>query len=262
MSVLNLRFMGGFGNQLFSYCFARAYAERHGLELHTDSWVGEKIFTLEHPRCMEVLPRYTETEVLADVATPRAENMELRSYWQQQAALIYTRRQVRDWLTYRPEIEKQIFHKLPGGPIHRAPGGPLRWNRVACHHRLGDYAGYGYVIPSRISYEFTAAKYHLCETVADLDWVTQETALIIPELGDDLHLLPDFYRLQTADTLLRGNSTFSFWASVLSLSPRHRVFSPIIHGKPGGVMSDCDFVEGNWPRFADLDFITDLHLQP
>lgn len=254
MSTLNLRFMGGWGNQLFSYCFARAYVERHQLELRTDPWAGEKIFELEHPRCIDGLQRVSEVELLMHPDRQPAYGFEIRSYFQQQAALIYTRTQVREWLKIRPEIENILFYKMPGDPA--------TWQRVAAHLRRGDYAGYGYALPSRISYEHTAAKFHLCAALDQIDWVSEETQRVIPELGDDLRFLPDFYRLQTADTLLRANSTFSWWASVLSLSPRHRVFSPIIHGQPGGVEADCEFVEGNWPRFADFDFTTDLHLAP
>lgn len=255
MKKLNVILQGGFGNQMFIYAFAKAYAERHGMELCCGPWVGEKLFQLDHSPAQPELPEINEPLILDPERDPNR-SVSIRGYFQQQAALIYTRTDVRRWFTFRAEVENFLYYR------QRPRLDSLRWQRVCAHHRVGDYLGYGYVVPSRISYEHTCAKFHLCSSMADIHWVTQEKPWTIDGLDPELAFLPDFYRMMTCDTLLRGNSTFSWWASVLTYSKCHRVFSPIINGLEGGREHDVEFIEGNWPRFANLPFVTDLHLQP
>jgi hypothetical protein len=39
------------------------------------------------------------------------------------------------------------------------------------------------------------------------------------------------------------------------------VYSPLIGSLSGGREQDCPFVKGNHPKFANLHFLTDLHLK-
>lgn len=100
MATFNLHHLGRWGNNLFGYAFARGYCERHGLELHTDPWVGETIFEISHPRCDSNLLRMEETMIddgLGDVS--------YRSYSQnQRCADFYTVAQCRRWFKFRPHI--------------------------------------------------------------------------------------------------------------------------------------------------------------
>lgn len=230
------------------YAFAKAYCERHDLELHCAPWAGDQIFQLEHSPALANLPRIAEKDLLLHPEAPPALALEIRSYFQQQDALLYTRRDLKRFFKFKPEVENLLHYNL-------APG-----QRVCAHRRVGDYPGYGYVVPSVISYEHTAAKFHLCESLDQITWVTEEAPWIITELSNrGLPYLPDFFRLMRAEILLRGNSTFSWMAGALGSG---RIFAPIIAGLEGGQERDVEFVEGNWPRFANLDFITDLHLAP
>ena len=62
---------------------------------------------------------------------------------------------------------------------------------------------------------------------------------------------PDFLRLMFAHTVVRANSSFSWWAACLS---RGTVYSPVIHSKPVDRINkyycqDTHFVKGNHPHF-------------
>ncbi|MBV9327305.1 MAG: hypothetical protein JO352_26455 [Chloroflexi bacterium] len=64
--------------------------------------------------------------------------------------------------------------------------------------------------------------------------------------------LDDFLKLYFARTIFRANSSFSWWAGVLS--PTARVFSPVldrrhIYGVDGLEEIDVEFVEGNHPHW-------------
>lgn len=249
MSFLNLQLMGGFGNQLFQYAFAKAYAEQAGLELCCGPWVGDQIFNLDHSPLRDGMQRVEEKQIVTHATFRGAKmylgNVEIRSYFQQQAALIYTRQQVRKWFKFKPEV----LHKLELW---------LVWpDDICAHRRVGDYPGYGYVVPSIASYEFAIHEFHLCFSPDKIVWVTEEKPGQCDHFQGSLSFLPDFYRLMQANTLLRANSTFSWWAATLG---HGRVFSPVIEGLEGGKEQDVRFVEGNHPRFANLDFVTDLHL--
>lgn len=213
--------IGRFGNQLFQYAALRAEAERDGVPFITPPWIGDKLFNL---------PKY---EAQGEVNT-------LPGYRQDQASLIYTRRQVRAWFTFRPEIEAQLTD------IHGV--------RVAAHLRVGDYLGIGYPVVSQESYTAACAKYGHGEGMFFVSEENPSEPITgLPEW------LPDFVRLMRAKVLFRGNSSFSWWAATLGDG---KVYSPLIDGLGAGVHHGVEFVTGNHPRFCSLYFVTDLHLMP
>jgi hypothetical protein len=66
-----------------------------------------------------------------------------------------------------------------------------------------------------------------------------------------LDFLPDFLMIIFAKTILRGNSSFSWWSSYLSNAT---IYSPIMKPKPDNMKNkhyimDTEFVEGNHPHF-------------
>lgn len=217
--------IGRFGNQAFQFCYAKRFCELNGHTLATPPWVGEKIFDI---------PEAVRTE------NP---DMVLGEYRQAQKDLIYSRKWCKETLRLKPEVEE----KFKNCPLH---------HDVAAHRRVGDYAGCGYPVVSEGSYYKLA--FSLGYHPHDIDWVTEEEPYPHPEFTKELAFLPDFYRLMQATVLLRGNSSFSFWAAVLSSSDD--IYAPVIEGLEGGREHDCTFVRGNWPRLANLDFTTDLHL--
>ncbi len=236
--IVGCRFLGRFGNQCMSYLYARAHAERNGAMLCTDHWVGQRIFQLDDPPVPVGYPRRDENTLRDDEV-----NCEIRTYAQQQKCMIWTREQARRWFRLRPEVKAKLDAL------------PFISDRMA-HVRRGDMMDYGYPVPSVRSYLDAALKFH----VSGLYFVSEEDANVRASTGfeGDLAMLPDFYRLMSAKVLFRANSTFSFVAAVLSHA---RVFSPVIDGLHGGKEHDCEWVEGNWPRLANLEFTTDLRVR-
>lgn len=248
MRILNLYFLGDFGNQLFQYAFARAFCERYDLELHTDPWLGERVFAISHPRCGSDLPRRDENTL-----QPEEVNVSYRSYSQQQKCLnLYNLTAVRKWFTLRTEVEEAL-NLIP----------MIRGMRIF-HLRRGDYAGYGYALVSEGAYLKGAVKHDFDPRT--FEFVSLENVTARPSgsfsgelFTGELSMIPDFYRMMRASVLFRSNSTFAWWAATLSQA---KVFSPVIEGMLGGIEHDCAFVKGNWPRLHNLDFTTDLHLSP
>lgn len=239
MKVITANFLGRFGNQAMQYCFARAYAEKYGCEFQCEPWIGQEIFDLTDNPISVSLPRRSEID-LEDGET----NINFFGYAQHQKCMIYRKSQVQEWFRISPYILQRLEK-------HRAPS-----DGVIAHRRGGDYKGYGYPVVSNNSYIEACSKFGL--PLEKLEIISDDTTPVILN-GGNLQFLPDFYRLMTATTLLRGNSTFSWFAALLSNA---RVFSPVIDGLEGGKEHDCEFVEGNHPKFANLGFLTDLHVQP
>lgn len=239
MRHFNLHFMGRLGNCMFQYAFARAYCQRHGLQLHTDEWVGERLFNISHPRCEGDLPRRDENTLMDG-----ERDISYRSYSQQQKCIdYYTRTQCKEWFQLRPEVDERLMH-YPVSPI-------------VAHYRADDYAPLGYVVVSKESY-IKAAKDAGYDPL-DVRFIEQGSPCVDPYFAGWADFAPDFLRLRAADVIFRANSSFSWWAANLSYA---RVFSPVIDGLTGGHEHLCSFVEGNHPRFANLDFVTDLHILP
>ncbi len=243
--VINAILQGRWGNQLFTYAFARGYAERHGCELRTGPWLGQEIFQIDDPLIeRNNLPLHTEFDV-----PEGAVDISLRTYAMSQKAIDwYTRSQVREWFTFRPKIAAA----LQG----------LEIPKICAHLRHGDFIGHsGFVAVSKQSYLDAAEQ---CGFIPDLCFVSEEN----PRKADDLpenisYFLPDFHVLRQATILLRANSSFSWWAA--TLAQNQVVLAPDLTGIPAGRTEPqyAPFVLGNWPAISrQHSFCTDLHLKP
>jgi hypothetical protein len=232
MSTVRLSMMGGLGNRMHQFAHAKAFCEQNNHELRCEEWVGEKIFTLDG----YVPKRPNGTE-----------QIQLFGYFQTQKDLIYSRADCRRWFKIRPEVEQYLIR-------------PIEYPHA--HFRRGDYAGAGFPLISRASVDKAAAEHGIplgpnggSRYIA----VSEEDPQRNHMIGDDMQMLPDFYKLMKAPVLFRANSTFSFWSGVLG---NGRVFSPRIDGLTGGIEHDnVRYEEGNHCRCADLPFVTDLHLK-
>lgn len=210
---------GRFGNQLFAYAHARARANLEGRELCTPAWVGEELFDLPE--------------------VSRAQHEQDHGYHQNKAAMIYTRKQVKEWFKWKPGV----LERLKDVPK------PL----CAAHVRRGDYEGLdGYVVVSERSY--TGAR-DIYEPESKLEFVSENWPRIVPGLPG---FAADFYRLSQAPVLFRANSSFSWWAATLG---NGRVYSPVVAHLPGANQHDCEFVPGNHPCLAAVGDNTDMHLR-
>jgi hypothetical protein len=241
------------GNACMSYLHARAHADRVGADLQMDPWIGERIFEPLKFSPIEPRNRNLSRRTEFDLA-PHETDIELRTYAQAQPAMIYTRDQARQYLPL-----------MLGTKSDRTPRGwglstdeLDRWlsqDRVCAHRRVGDYIGYGYPVVSLES--IMAAKKKWGYEDKDLDLITEEYPRISPTVPADIAWLPDFLTMLRAKVLFRGNSSFSWVAATLGYGT---IFSPVIDGLEGGKEHLVEFVEGNHKRFANLPFVTDLHL--
>jgi len=167
--------------------------------------------------------------------------------------MIYSKRDAQSWLRLRPEIEAACQNAVRSHDAEDA--------KVVIHHRRGDLTGYGYPQLDRRSFGPACEEFGLKYQTPEAIVLSEEYP--IPHAGhlpDDLSFMPDFYRMMTAPTLLRGNSSFSWLAALLG---NGLVLSPVVDGLEGGKEHICHFVAGNHPKFAPhLDFVTDLFISP
>lgn len=236
---LALHFMGRFGNQMFQYAFARAFAEKHGYDLETQPWVGQELFQINDNPVSGDYDRKNEYDI-----EPGTGNISYLSYSQQQKCVLYTKNQLKNWFSVRPEVERFVASM------------PQIQTDMVAHRRVGDYMACGYPVISESSYRNAIREYNFDDD--DAEFVTEESPYIVPGFPDHLNWFPDFYRIMIANVIFRGNSCFSWWAATLS---EGQIYSPVIDGLVGGVEHDnVRFVPGNHPRIADLHFVTDLHV--
>lgn len=224
MSIVRTNLIGRFGNQLFQWAHAKAFAVKNGRTLATPPWVGEKIFDISE-------------------ASRSEQGTVFGGYHQDQESIIYSRKDVLNWLKINPNLKAKLDAALPK-------------DKVVAHLRRGDYGPLGYVVVSQESYR-QAAKLNGFNP-DEIVFLSENNPTRVEGFEGELSFLPDFYRMMKAPVLFRANSSFSWWAATLGDG---RVFSPVIENIEGGIESkDCIFLEGNWPRLANFDFTTNLHL--
>ena len=231
---------GRFGNQLFQYAFARAYAEKYNCVLETPPWVGEFIFGVHHNRPSRKLPAFS-----ANAGVPTGEvNIDLVGYFVNDAALNLMTRQ---WLRRIYTIKPGLLHCVPKESDYY----------IAAHLRRGDYAALSWPMVTEQSYLTACDKHGLDRN--KIVWISEDKARKVQDFENNgVGFLADFIRLINADVILRANSTFSWWASTLSNA---HIYSPLIGDMVGPVT--VEFVDGNWPKFVKLsggEQHTDLHL--
>ena len=238
-----LPLIGRFGNLLFQWAYLRAYCEMKGYEMCLEPNVVEQVFDV--PPAVRPRKGTPADVVLAEDTRQRQE------------CLIYTRKQVREWLKIRPGVLEQLAPVLQ----NRKP--------VLLDVRQGnDYIGAG-LVSLGISCYIDAAKQHGYDYAAQCEWEFDTSPTRLPQFTGDVTAaglgttwvsFPAFFRLMTAQVHFRANSTFSWWAATLGNA---KVYAPVIRGMPGGYPNQyCrNWVEGNWPVCADNAPNTDLHLE-
>ncbi len=231
---------GRFGNQIFQYLFARAYAEKNNAVLEIPSWIGEKIFkNVSHPKPSVNLPSTKLDEFPKDGKV----NINIFGYCQKKEYIdILSESKIREWLQFQDRWIK-FFENLKSVTI--------------AHIRRGDYLTlYSniFCIVTKKSYYTACDKFDIPRTLSGgIIWRSEEAPLKWRDLDDDLSFLPDFFEMMQCQYLLRANSTFSFWAGFFNT--KGKVYSPVVGGRLGEC--DVDFVEGNSPKLVGCnpDFI-------
>lgn len=213
---------------LYQYAYARKYAELNDLHLLTPDWPGQKVFEL--PPSVRAGSSWKT----------------LAGYFQKQEDMIYSRADCRRWFKLRPELRDALDRAIIN-------------HRPCFHVRRGDYVGKDSCYPTIALEAYWEATKEYGFDSDDFTVVSDEHPMVVPGFEGDLAFFPDFYRLMVAPVLFRANSTFSWWAHVLGAG---RVFSPVVVGLKGGhEYRSIRFIEGNWPRCADLDCVDDLTLK-
>lgn len=237
--IVQASLLGRFGNMLFEYAAARAYAQRIGAKFECPDWVGRKLFQLD-----DAFPSCELPDVNGDAEdfTWGQTNLRLGGY-----------HQIQRWadIMRRGELQRWFCFRRPWHDTSRA-------FYIAAHLRRGDYVGHPcYCTVSKASYLRACEQYSLPQPHV---WISDEAgrkATVGP--GEYEEYAQDFATLMHANVILRANSSFSWWAAALS---RADVFSPVVEARVGE--HDVAFVPGNWPRCADSTRvgvpITDLHL--
>lgn len=260
MSVIAIQLMEGFFNRVSQYAWARGYAEKHGCQLQTNFWMGQRAFQLDDPPIEKPLPLREEMDM---EKWDGEVNIQLIGWGQHQKSLTYSRAQARKWFTFRPEVATAL-EAVPHF-------------EVAAHVRGGDYVGLdGFVAISEESYLKACDQYgidrnklrFICErhplSVPELPATPEDHTRSINENVTGLGFLTDFCVLMRADVLLRSNSTFGLWAGWLG--DHKRVFSPDVRGLPTNgprpQYQDAPFVEGNhMPTTPSYSGCSELHLR-
>lgn len=235
--------MGRFGNQLWQYAFAKAYAEKHDCELQIPhNWIGRQLFKfVDEPAIVEPLPR-TELDYLPTGET----NIDLYGFYQHQKFIdVMDADKVRNWFTFKDEWE-EMFPKVQD-------------YYIAAHMRRGDYTGHpNFCTISVDSFRDAVNKFGHDESkvvpVAEefkhpsdtRDYSKNKTYY------ENIDFLFDFFLVRNADVIFRSNSTFSWWAAFLA-KPDVQVYSPMVQGLKGQYDIGVEFVEGNWPCHMEID---------
>lgn len=245
--IIQVKLLGGFGNQLHQYSAVRKYAQLVDakLEVETRDWYGAEIFGLNDPAWSCTLPEVND----GGGGPPSLEwgqtNIRIGGYFQFQRWVgLLSRAEVRSWFRVKPELAVMCPHV--GG-------------YTAVHVRQGDYIDHPlFANISERSYEYAIGKYAPPRPVV---WVKQNHPTLVPGIPQRISFLPDFLTLLHATALLRANSTFSWWAATLSDAD---VYAPLVEDRVG--QCDVEFVHGNWPRCADTNRVgvqvEDLYIGP
>ena len=231
---------GRFGNQLFQYAFARAYAEKYDAILETPPWIGEKVFELNWTPITCSLPR-TDLDTV-----PWGEvNIDLWGYFQTKDCFsILSTTKLLQWFTFQDKWKKFL----------------VSTEEVIAHERKGDYESLWsdvFCSVSRDSFLYACVALGIDpELIVFLseENPTQNTDCsdvcysnvtnsmygsgIYPDKG--ISFLPDFFRMINSKVLFRGNSSFSFWAGFFK---DDGVYSPVVKGLTK--LQDVSFVKGN-----------------
>ena len=226
---IQISFNGRFGNQLFQYAVAKAYAKKYDYILEIPkNWIGREIFeNVKDPIIEEeyikhnfnVIPQNKESYIRLD------------GYFESQKAInMYSKQDVLWWFKLK---EKYDYPKIKD-------------YYIVAHLRRGDLMN---LLSSRCIIAKICYKVAIINNNYDLNnviWVGENIKQSFYEefnIPEELYFLYDFLLLKNADVIFRSNSTFSWWSAALSNA---QVFSPVIDNKVGW-NHQIKFVEGNHP---------------
>ena len=232
---------GRFGNQLFQYVFARAYAEAYDATLEIPNWIGEKIFkNVSHASVSKRLPMLG-----IDVINWGDVNIDLCGYFQTARCFDFlSESKIRQWLQFKDHFNVNAVNSV----------------ELAAHLRIGDYKTLWPNVFCQISEQsYIDCADQLGIPSENITWVSEEGTKRNSQFDSisyqqtpgcmygggqyndkGISFLPDFFTLMNAKVLLRSNSSFSFWAGFFNTN---RVMCPVVENRVG--LHTVKFAEGN-----------------
>ncbi len=239
---------GRFGNQLFQYVFARAYAEKYDAVLEIPHWIGEKIFkNVSHSSISRPLPR-----IDIDKIEWGRVNIDLYGYFQTKECFdILSESKIREWFIFLKRFDPYLQSN----------------NKVAAHLRLGDYITlWPEVFCIVAKQSFLNAFKEFGVSIEQVAWCSEEKPRTAFELRDVCYskisnsmygldfykdegfsFLLDFFVMINSKILFRSNSSFSFWAGFFQ---NQNVYSPVVKGKVG--IQEVSFIKGNHSAICNV----------
>ena len=235
-----------FGNQLFRYATAKAYAQKHNYILEVPkNWIGREIF--ENVKDPIVENEYLKCN-LEDI--PNGESyIKLEGHFEHQKSVdLYSKQDVLWWFKLKEQYD---YPKIKD-------------YYTTSHLRRGDFFN---IKNRRCIVAKVCFKKAIIDNGYDINkiiWIGEDIKQPFYEefnIPKEFYFLYDFVLLKNADVIFRSDSTFSWWSAALSNA---KIFSPIIGSKIGW-NHDIKFIEGNHPTLfyysRDPSKTTDLYLK-
>jgi hypothetical protein len=228
--MIQVKYKGRLGNQLFQYCFARILAERLGYRLDADPiagfpGTGSRVPGLEYGDSNPLTFTGVEYPDIEQLVRERPKRrIVVNAYLQRYAYYARHLEEIREWL----QFDCYDRHEFDAGP-----------ETLTVHVRLGDYLHYNWaLLPEYYTRQIEAIPHESLVIVTDspqsnfLEHFRQYRPRIVQ--GE---MLDAFKWLINAKRLILSQSTFGWWAAILSDAevwmpePRHSVWSQESHIK-------------------------------
>lgn len=229
MPTAYLPIIGRLGNILFQVAHGLAWCEQNGYTLAMHPWVGDRIFTLPQ---------------IADARAIKPDLVWGERLLQEQEDIIYTRKQVREWFTFKPQVLQRLSAIRPVDLLFDVRHGQDILDAGLVHLSIESYARAAHDRGYPVNEAYWEIYPDNPTRLPSFDGDDTSCGLGVSEVS-----IPAFYRLMTAKVHFRAPSTFSWWAATLGNAT---VYSPVIRNICGGVTNQhCgEWVHGNWPAAA------------
>jgi hypothetical protein len=205
---------GGLGNLLFQYVFARLLAEENNLELGT-SWKKEEVITFTEPKHGAIIKHQPVLlnemkHTLYPYSSLEPRHYHLQGYWQNADWYLRARDKIRGWVKNTILPNQDCNHK-----------------DVIAHIRLGDYkhcGPKGQILDPK--YYWDCLKREQKDAKRLIIATDDPNDDYLKEFTDKGAMLlegteaTDFWALTEYDSVICGNSTFSWWGAFLSNATR------------------------------------------
>jgi len=228
---------GRFGNQMFQYAFAKAYAEKYDAKFVMQTLTNVPwAFPLLLPSVFDIKEETTTRSDLPRTGwneTPfgKTDICFVGHCQTQRHVGIMGKHRAQEWFNLKPIWRKKFACLFAEGP------------KVACHVRQGDYLVCKNTLCAVTEESYVRALNQFGFAKEQVVWVREDEV----QPDSELEAAADFLTLQSAKNLFRANSTFSWWAGALGSG---KVYSPVVNYMHYGLQT-VPFVEGNHPRMAN-----------